>query len=272
MDDRNPLFVDQSAPPPTVGPSPATITVGGLPTAVLTSAELAQIMVRDCLKARAAGASSRPRLVFSSNGQGIALAARDPDFAKAMAEADIIHADGMSVVFASRLLGSHALPERVATTDFIFDACAAAEQNGLKFYFLGGREDDNARAVQWVKSTFPKLKIVGRHHGYYSDDEQERIIAEIEAARPDVVWIGLGKPRQEFVAIKLRERLAGVGWIKTCGGLFDYYSGRSRRAPVWMQRCGLEWLFRSLQEPRLGKRYLATNLSAAYLLLTRTHV
>jgi N-acetylglucosaminyldiphosphoundecaprenol N-acetyl-beta-D-mannosaminyltransferase len=271
VDDGNPVLLDQNTPPPTVSADPTTVTVGGLPTAVLTSAQLAKLMVRDCLSARASGRSSQPRLVFSSNGQGIALAARDAVFAKAMAEADIIHADGMSVVFASRLLGSRALPERVATTDFIFDACAAAEQNGLTFFFLGGREDDNARAVQWIRSTFPKLKVVGRHHGYYSDDEQERIFAEIEAARPDVVWIGLGKPRQEFVAIKLRERLAGVGWIKTCGGLFDYYSGRSRRAPVWMQRCGLEWLFRSLQESRLGKRYLTTNISAAYLLLTRTH-
>src|SRR5687768_1698422 len=86
--------------------SPHTVTVGGLRTAILTRQGLAEIMVRDCLRAREVGEAWRPRLVFSSNGQGIVLGARDPDFAKAMAQADIVHADGMSVVFASRLLGA----------------------------------------------------------------------------------------------------------------------------------------------------------------------
>ena len=275
MDDHNPLSTDPGAPAPPASrtglPTLQAVTIGGLQTAVLTRAQLAEIMVRDCLQARELGCSWRPRLVFSSNGQGIVLAARDAAFAKVMAEADIIHADGMSVVFASRLLGARALPERVATTDFIIDACNAAEQYGLTFYFLGGGEHDSARAVQWAGSRFPRLQIVGHHHGYFSEVEEERIIREIAAARPDVVWLGLGKPRQEFMALMLRERLPGVGWIKTCGGMFDYYSGRSRRAPVWMQRSGLEWLFRALQEPRLAKRYLTTNISAAYLLLTRTH-
>jgi N-acetylglucosaminyldiphosphoundecaprenol N-acetyl-beta-D-mannosaminyltransferase len=229
-------------------------------------------MVRDCISARGAGGAVPPRLVFSSNGQGIVLAARDPAFAGVMAEADIVHADGMSVVFASRLLlGADALPQRVATTDFIVEACAAAERSGLSFYFLGGREDDNAGAVHWVTSRFPKLRIAGRRHGYFSDAEEDSVIAEIQAARPDVLWLGLGKPRQELVAAQWRDRLGGVGWIKTCGGLFDYYSGRSARAPLWMQRSGLEWLFRGVREPRLGKRYLTTNVAAAYLLLTRTH-
>ncbi len=251
--------------------SPRTVTVGGLKTAILTRQGLAEIMVRDCLRAREVGEAWRPRLVFSSNGQGIVLAARDPDFAKAMAQADIVHADGMSVVFASRLLGADALPERIATTDFIFDACDAAERHGLSFYFLGGREEDNLRAVEWVKSWYPRVKIAGRHHGYFSDTEIDRIIEGIAAAKPDVLWVGLGKPRQEYFALRLRDRLPGLGWIKTCGGMFDYYSGRSARAPLWMQKSGLEWVFRALQEPRLAWRYLTTNLAAAYLLLTRTH-
>jgi exopolysaccharide biosynthesis WecB/TagA/CpsF family protein len=251
--------------------SPRTVTVGGLKTAIFTRQGLAEIMVRDCLRAREVGEAWRPRLVFSSNGQGIVLGARDPDFVKAMAQADIVHADGMSVVFASRLLGADALPERVATTDFIFDACDAAERHGLSFYFLGGREEDNLRAVEWVKSCYPRVKIAGRHHGYFSDSESDRILDGIAAAKPDVLWLGLGKPRQEYFALRLRDRLPGLGWIKTCGGMFDYYSGRSARAPLWMQKSGLEWLFRALQEPRLAWRYITTNLTAAYLLLTRTH-
>lgn len=275
MDDRKPSLHDDGAKALPAGASTPSglrsVTIGGLKTAILTREKLAEIMVADCLEARKAGSAWRPRLVFSSNGQGIALAARDPAFAQVMGEADIVHADGMSVVFASRLLGRDALPERVATTDFIFDACDAAERHGLCFYFLGGREEDNARAVQWVKSRYPRLKVVGRQHGYFSAAEEGRVIEEIAASRPDVLWVGLGKPRQEVFALKLRDRLPGLGWIKTCGGMFDYYSGRAARAPEWMQRNGLEWLFRAVQEPRLGWRYLTTNLSAAYLLLTKTH-
>lgn len=275
VDDRKPLFVTRpsaSVLEDAARVTPRTLTVGGLPTAVLTRAELAEIMVADCLAARAVGPSWRPRLAFSSNGQTIVLNARDRAYANAMAAADIIDADGMSLVFATRLLlGSNRLPERIATTDFILDASLAAERHGLSFYFLGGREEDNLGAVRWFKSRYPGLVIAGCHHGYYAPAEEDRIIDEIAASRPDVVWVGFGKPREEFLALKLRDQLGGVGWIKTCGGMFDYYSGRSRRAPLWMQKWGLEWLFRSLQERRLLKRYLTTNLPAAYLLLTRTH-
>ncbi len=265
MDDRNPSACGATAP------MLRTVTVGGFETAIVTRKQLAEIMVADCLEARDAGDAWRPRLVFSSNGQGLALAGSDSAFAKAMGEADIVHADGMSVVFASRLLGADALPERVATTDFIFDACDAAERSGLSFYFLGGREEDNERAVEWLKSVYPRLRVAGRHHGFFSQGDEDRIVATVAAAKPDVLWLGLGKPRQEYFAVELRDRLKGVGWIKTCGGMFDYYSGRSARAPSWMQRSGLEWLFRALQEPRLAWRYLTTNLAATYLLLTRTH-
>lgn len=247
-----------------------TIRVGGVHTAVVSRAGLAEVMVQDCLEARAAGATWTPKLVFSSNGQGLALAARDPSFAAALSAADIVHADGMSVVFASRLSGTR-LPERVATTDFIFDACAAAEQSGLSFYFLGGREEDSARAVGAFQARFPNLQVVGRRDGYYSEAEEAEILADIRAARPDVLWLALGRPRQEYTALKFQKALPGVGWIKTCGGMLDYYSGRSSRAPSWMQRAGLEWLYRSLREPiRLGSRYATTNVLAAWLLLTRT--
>jgi exopolysaccharide biosynthesis WecB/TagA/CpsF family protein len=87
----------------------------------------------------------------------------------------------------------------------------------------------------------------------------------------DVLWLGLGSPLQESFAVRNRLRLKGVGWIRTCGGMLDYYSGRAPRAPLWMQKAGLEWLFRSAQEPqRLGSRYLRTNLPALYHLLTKT--
>lgn len=221
-------------------------------------------MVDDVLAGR--DGEARPaRLVFSSNGQGISLAAASRPFAEAMACADLIHADGMSVVLASRLLTTSPLPERVATTDFFHDAARAAQRADISFYFLGGAEEENAGACATVARLYPGLKIAGRHHGYFGTAEDARICEAIVASRTDVLWVGLGRPKQEFWSLANRERLRGVGWIKTCGGLYGFLSGRSRRAPAWMQRAGLEWAFRGLQEPsRLGWRYLVTNPHALW--------
>ena len=106
-------------------------------------------MVNDCLESRRK--ERLPKLVFSSNGQSISLAGSSPEFADAMNQADIIHADGMSVVLASRLLCRKPLPERIATTDFFHVAANSGELNGLRFYFLGGREEVNAKAYTRVK-------------------------------------------------------------------------------------------------------------------------
>lgn len=241
------------------------VRIGGFKTVVATRAGLAEAMVRDCLAARAARRPVAPKLVFSSNGQGISLAGTDPAFAEAMAAADIIHADGMSVVKASRVLAKAPLPERIATTDFIYDAAAAACREGLRFYILGGKEEQNVAVVEALRRLYPDLQIVGRRNGYFSPAEDAAVCAEIVASRADVLWVGLGKPKQEFWSVANRERLRGVGWVKTCGGLYSYLVGDAPRAPAWMQKAGLEWLFRAALEPaRLGPRYLMTNPHALY--------
>ncbi|MCY1648416.1 WecB/TagA/CpsF family glycosyltransferase [Caulobacter sp. SL161] len=239
------------------------VRVGGFNTVAATRAQLAQIMVKDCLAARTTKAD--PKLVFSSNGQGIALAGEDPNFADAMDGADIIHADGMSVVNASRLLTRTPLPERAATTDFFHDAAEAAQAAGLKFFILGGKEDQNLAATEAMQRLYPDLQIVGRRNGYFSSEQDAEVCQAIVDSGADVLWVGLGKPKQEFWSVANRERLRGVGWIKTCGGLYSYLAGDAPRAPVWVQKAGLEWLFRTLLEPRrLGVRYLITNPHSIY--------
>lgn len=243
--------------------------VGGFPTAALTRAQLAQVMVSDCLAARAARSTSRPRLVFSSNGQGIALAGQDTEFAQVMAAADIIHADGMPVVMASRLTRTP-LPERIATTDFFHDAAQAAIASGLSFFMLGASEQQNAAAVAAIRRDYPALRIAGSHHGYFKDEDSGRICDLVNASGADVLWVALGKPRQERWCVANRERL-DVGWVKTCGGLYAFLAGDDPRAPEWMQRMGLEWVYRMLDDPaRLGWRYLSTNPYAFYRLLRYT--
>jgi N-acetylglucosaminyldiphosphoundecaprenol N-acetyl-beta-D-mannosaminyltransferase len=246
-----------------------TVLVGGFDTAVVTNEQLASIMLADCL-ARREFAQNRPKLVFSSNGQGLSLAANDKGFRDVMRSADVIHADGQSVVIGSRLFAARQLPERVATTDFFHYAARTAQEFGLSFFLLGSSESENEKAARNVANLYPQLSVVGRHHGYFSKQDEIRVVDAINAARPDVLWVGLGKPRQEFWCAKMRNNL-DVGWIKTCGGLFGFLSGHSKRAPYLMQRLGLEWLHRASQDPkRLAKRYLRTNPHAIYLLATKS--
>jgi N-acetylglucosaminyldiphosphoundecaprenol N-acetyl-beta-D-mannosaminyltransferase len=247
-----------------------TVMVGGLPTVAVTRQQLAEAMVEDCYAARAGGKAWTPKLVFSSNGQGIALAGRDETFAATMRAADIVHADGMPVVFASKRT-SNPLPERISTTDFFHDAAIAAEKHGLKFFMLGSPEAQNEAAINAISALYPDLKIVGRHHGYFGSEDDARVCELVRKSGADVLWVALGKPRQELWCLRNRDRLSGVAWIKTCGGLYSFLAGDAPRAPRWMQAAGLEWLYRTMDDPkRLAWRYLTTNPYAAYRLLRYT--
>lgn len=250
-------------------PLPA-VEVGGFRTVAVTRRELASLMAADCLSARSHRASWTPKLVFSSNGQGIALAGRDAQFARVMQDADVVHADGMSVVFASKLT-SKPLPERISTTDFFHDAAEAAVIHKFKFFLLGSSEEQNAAAAAAIQKLYPGVDVVGRHHGFFSDDDDEEICQIIRDSGADVLWVALGKPRQEEWCVRNRSRLIGVGWVKTCGGLLSFLAGDSPRAPKWMQAAGLEWLFRTMVEPRrLAWRYASTNPYAIYRLFLYT--
>ena len=246
------------------------VVVGGFETVSCTRIGLAQTLLHDCMAARERGDDGVPKLVFSSNGQGVALAGRSPAFMEVMSEADIVHADGMPVVFASRMTQTP-LPERIPTTDFFHDAARIAERNGLRFFLLGATEQQNAAAVEAIREAYPNLEIVGRRNGYGSADEDEAVCAEIRESKADVVWVALGKPRQEEWCVRNRERLRGIGWLMTCGGLYAFLAGDVRRAPEWMQKAGLEWLFRVMGDPkRLAWRYLSTNPYAFYRLVRYT--
>ena len=213
--------------------------------------------------------AERPLYSTSVNGQVISLCARDPGVIDLFRQADSINADGQPMVTLSRLLARTPLPERVATTDLFPAVAEIAMEAGLSFYILGASERVNSKAVEEIRKTYPSLKIVGRHHGYFKRDEEGAICAEIAALRPDILWVSLGAPlEQEFVSRNL-DKLAGVGIVKTAGGLLDFLSLEKPRAPTWMQRLGFEWLFRTLVEPkRLLVRYVTTNPHALYVMLT----
>ena len=228
-------------------------------------------MVDHGLTMQARGVSEPPRLAVSVNGQIISMYHADRSFRDLVNQADVLDADGMSVVFAARLRSRAGLPERVATTDFFHDVAELAQEVGLRFYFIGATEDQNARAVQSVRRLYPNLMIAGRRDGFFKPEEEAEICREIVAAGTDILWVGMGAPRQEAFAVRNRHRLQGVSWVKTCGGLFDFLSGQRRRAPSWMQRCGLEFVFRTLLEPkRLFWRYVTTSPQALYHMALKT--
>ncbi|HLY05473.1 MAG TPA: WecB/TagA/CpsF family glycosyltransferase [Rhizomicrobium sp.] len=246
----------------------AEVIAGGLRTACVGRAELAELMVQECREIRATGVS--PKIVFHVNGQALSLAARDSELRRSFEIADHVHADGQPVVFATRLFASPSVPETSPVTDFFHDAAAAACKAGLRFYLLGSTEADNGACAEAMRRRHPGLVIAGRRNGYFSVEEEPAVCDAINAADADVVWIGLGIPLQQAFCMRNRHRLR-AGWLVAAGGCFNFVSGRYTRAPRWMQRSGFEWLYRLWREPRrLFWRYAVTNPHALYLLLTRT--
>lgn len=245
------------------------VTVGGLPITAVDRPQAARDIAAAAEAHRRQG--GRPAYITSANGQVLALCGRDAEVRDLFLAADVIHSDGMPMVFVSRFLSRHPLPERVATTDLVHDVMAISAEHGLRHFLLGATAEVNAAAIENLRRLYPDVPEIGGRHGYFGDDEVEAVIAEINAARPDVLWLGLGVPKEQRFVVAHRDRLTGVGVIKTAGGLFDFLSGLRPRAPMFLQRMGLEWAWRAALEPRrLGKRYLDTNWAALRLLLTRT--
>jgi exopolysaccharide biosynthesis WecB/TagA/CpsF family protein len=245
-------------------------TVGGLPIAVIDRARSAQLMVDVAIARRN---TAQPPLIFTSaNGQVLSMCARHSQIRDLFLEADCIHADGMPLVFVSRFFHETPLPERAATTDLFHDVALVAQRRGARVFMLGAAKSVVDQAARQAHELYPDLNIVGYGSGYLRRaGDEERMIDAVNDARPDILWLGLGAPAEQLFAVRHRDRLRGVGLIKTAGGLFDFLSGKNTRAPEWMQSAGLEWAYRIYLEPRrLAARYLMTNPHALFLLLTRT--
>ena len=257
------------------GPSAAAgpierVVVGGVPVDRIDRAALTARLVEDW-RARKAGATFAPKISTTVNGQVMSLFHSDPVYREAVLATDYIAADGMSVVNGSRLFTRRPLPERVATTDWFHDAADAAARHGIGFYMLGAKADSNAKAVERAVALHPGLRIVGARDGYFKDDEVEAVAAQVAASGADVLWVGVGNPRQTLLAHRFKALLPQLTWVRTCGGLFDHLSGEHVRAPGPLQAAGLEWAWRAALEPRrLLWRYLTTNVHSSWLMATQS--
>jgi N-acetylglucosaminyldiphosphoundecaprenol N-acetyl-beta-D-mannosaminyltransferase len=178
---------------------------------------------------------------------------------------DIVTADGQAVVWASRLLGDP-VPERVTGIDLMQELLGLAERRGYRVFIVGARPDVLARAVARLRVRHPGLAIAGVRDGYFTSAEEPQVVAEINEARPELLFVAMPTPRKEYFLGRWGPRL-DVPFAMGVGGAVDVIAGDARRAPVRLQRLGLEWAFRVAQEPRrLWRRYLVTN--SAFLCLT----
>lgn len=190
---------------------------------------------------------------------------REPGLREALLSCDIINADGMSVVFAARLL-RRPLPGRVAGIDLFLRMAALAAERGDPIFLLGGEPVIAESAAQALQAREPRLRIAGWHHGYIWDDEAA-IARKIRESGATMLFVGISSPKKEMFIHRWRREL-GVRFVMGVGGAFDILAGKTRRSPLWMQRAGLEWLFRLILEPRrLWRRYLVTNVLFVWLLL-----
>ena len=243
--------------------------VGGLRMVALDRRGMAQLMID--LAERRRGQAGRPYVLGSANGEVLSRCANEPEVAALFAESDLLNADGQPLVWASRLFCRTPLPERVATTDLFHDVAKLAIARNVTFYLSGATDDENERAVARALALHPGLAVVGRSHGFLQGDALDRKIDEIDALRPDILWVALGVPREQEFCRRFAARMPHVGMIKTSGGLFNFLSGTRKRAPDWMQKASLEWLYRIKEEPRrLFWRYAVTNPHALLLLATRS--
>jgi N-acetylglucosaminyldiphosphoundecaprenol N-acetyl-beta-D-mannosaminyltransferase len=256
----------QPAKRPTRLPLPPRFVLGRVPVDRI-SMDYAAILLAEALL----HPGELPTLtVVGPNAQLITLSQKDELFAEALQQADLSVPDGMSVVLASKLLGVP-IPERVTGGDLMERMCAESAHYGFRVFFLGGLPGAAEMAAFNLRRRYPGLNICGTYcppFGFENDPAELFWIEKVvEEARPDLLCVAFGAPKQEIWMQRHRGRLH-VGVILPVGAAFDTQAGLQRRAPQWMQRNALEWLFRLMMEPRrLWRRYLVGNTCFIFLVL-----
>lgn len=211
---------------------------------------------------RRAVETRRPQQIVTVNVDFLKLAKADPAFRRLINTADLSVADGMPLLWAAKLLGAP-LPERITGMDIVQGCAALSAAEGHRLYLLGAAPGVADAAAAELRRRFPGVTICGTDappFRAWSPEEERAIVERIRAARPDVLFVAFGAPRQD---VWIREHMAELG-VPVCvgiGGVLNFLAGTVRRAPAWMQDAGLEWLHRIAQEPgRLWRRYLLGDL------------
>lgn len=172
---------------------------------------------------------------------------------------DLINADGQAVVWASKILGKP-LKERVAGIDLMNNLIELASQKKYRIFFFGAKEEVVRKVVDETAAKYSQDIIAGYRNGYFKKEEEKAIAGEISKSGAHILFVAISSPVKENFLYENKELLKSVNFIMGVGGSFDVAAGKVKRAPLWMQKYGLEWFFRFLQEPRrMWKRYLVGN-------------
>jgi N-acetylglucosaminyldiphosphoundecaprenol N-acetyl-beta-D-mannosaminyltransferase len=208
----------------------------------------------------------RPRQHVVVNVDKLVKASRDKELRRIINDCALVNVDGMPVVWASRLLGK-GLKERVAGIDLFEALMERSASHGWRVFLLGAREDVVSSVATIYKHKYPGLTIVGYRNGYWEPGEEEGVVEQIKTARADLLFVAISSPKKERFLGSYQAEM-GIPFAMGVGGTFDVAVGKLNRAPVWMQKRGLEWFYRFLQEPRsMFKRYFIDDLAFAWLLI-----
>lgn len=228
-----------------------------------TNLQGASLYLKDCIE------QDKRTYVCIAPVSTIVDAWKNDAYRKIINSSGMVTPDGMPLVWLGKLKGERTMG-RAYGPDLMLKFCELSQQKGYKHYFYGGTSERNQLLIEKLKNKFPELKVKGsyapptRKTGEMEDDD---ILEQINRAEPDILWVGLGSPKQDYWMYNHRQKL-NVPVVIGVGAAFDFISGVKKQAPKWMQRCGLEWFFRLCCEPkRLWKRYLFGNALFIFLVL-----
>lgn len=200
------------------------------------------------------------------NVDKVVKASRDPSLRKIINECSLINIDGMPLVWAARLLGKP-VKERVTGIDLFEALMARAAEKGWRVFLLGAREEVVTTVLSRYERKYPGLTIAGYRNGYWKPEEEADVVAQVQAARADILFVAISSPKKEQFLGQYQSQMR-IPFAMGVGGTFDVAAGKVSRAPVWMQKSGLEWFYRFLQEPRrMFRRYFIEDMAFFGLLL-----
>lgn len=208
----------------------------------------------------------RPQQHVVVNVDKLVKASRDAELRRIINECALVNVDGMPVVWASRLLGK-GLKERVAGIDLYEALMRRSAELGWRVFLLGAKEEVVSAVKVIYERRYPGLMVAGYRNGYWNAEEEPRVVEQIKASRPDLLFVAISSPKKEQFLGSYQAEMK-VPFAMGVGGTFDVAAGKVKRAPLWMQKSGLEWFFRFLQEPRrMFKRYFVDDVAFLWLLI-----
>lgn len=188
-------------------------------------------------------------LIVTINSENATKALENKEFLDVIKRADLVIADGIGIIFASKIMGNK-LPERIPGIDLSYKLLEISNLKGYKIALIGGKEGIAEKAKENLKKIFSKLDILITYNGYFDEEKEKIIIEKIQELEPDILLVGMGSEKQEVWIWKNREKFKNIGVCIGVGGTLDIWAGKKKRAPKFIQKIGLEWFYRMIIEPK----------------------